>query len=193
VFCLRRPSSADIRRFVSAQADSPYSYAAVGNSRTGAPPGFVVDHNRVRIGQGESDYRRAIDAVCRWEMFNLTWVSLCWPDAPVKVGTGVAVLVKHLGVWSLNATRIVYVVADEGDVQRFGFAYGTLADHVESGEERFTVEWRQADDSVWYDIFAFSQPRHPLAKIGKPVSRSLQRRFARDSMSAMVNAVAPVA
>jgi uncharacterized protein (UPF0548 family) len=28
----------------------------------------------------------------------------------------------------------------DGPVRRFGFAYGTLPDHVESGEERFTVE-----------------------------------------------------
>jgi uncharacterized protein (UPF0548 family) len=189
MFLLRRPSSSEIRRFLSAQSGSLYSYAAVGESRTGAPRGFSVDHNRVQLGQGERDYRRAIDAVCRWEMFHLTWVSVCWPDAPLKAGTDVAVIVKHAGVWSLNAARVVYVVADDGDVQRFGFAYGTLDDHAECGEERFTVEWRRADDSVWYDIFAFSQPRHVLARIGNSYSRALQRRFARDSMEAMITAV----
>jgi uncharacterized protein (UPF0548 family) len=28
-------------------------------------------------------------------------------------------------------------------MRRFGFAYGTLAQHAESGEERFTVEWNR--------------------------------------------------
>jgi uncharacterized protein (UPF0548 family) len=77
-------------------------------------------------------------------------------------------------------------VIDEGQAQRtrFGFAYGTLPDHVERGEERFTVEWR-ADDSVWYDIYAFSRPKHPLARLGFPITRMLQKRFVRDSLAIM--------
>jgi uncharacterized protein (UPF0548 family) len=74
-------------------------------------------------------------------------------------------------------------------VRRYGFAYGTLADHMATGEERFTVEWRRADHSVWYDILAFSRPRHPLARVGLPFGRALQRRFARDSMAAMHRAM----
>jgi len=69
--------------------------------------------------------------------------------------------------------------------RRFGFAYGTLADHAEQGEERFSIEWSSADDSVWYDIFAFSQPRHWSARVGKPAARLLQKRLARNSMAAM--------
>lgn len=189
MFLIRRPSTSDIRRFLSEQSHSAYSYAAVGESMIGAPRGYAVDHNRVRIGRGEADFRRAVDAVRRWEMFNLGWVELCYPDTPLAVGSNVAVLVHHLGIWSLNACRIVYSVNDEGDTRRYGFAYGTLHDHAESGEERFTVEWRRTDDSIWYDLFAFSQPRHLLARAGHPLSRVLQRRFARDSMDAMVKAV----
>ena len=76
-------------------------------------------------------------------------------------------------------------------MNRFGFAYGTLDDHMETGEERFSVEFRREDDSVWYDLFAFSRPRHPLARVGRPISRMLQRRFARDSLAAMTRAVGP--
>ena len=43
-------------------------------------------------------------------------------------------------------------------MKRFGFAYGTLREHAESGEERFTVEWSRDDDRVWYDILAFFAP-----------------------------------
>src|SRR6185436_6673895 len=70
-------------------------------------------------------------------------------------------------------------------IRRFGFAYGTLPDHIERGEERFLIEWDRKDDSVWYDILAFSQPRHPLVRLGAPVARLMQKRFARDSISAM--------
>jgi uncharacterized protein (UPF0548 family) len=112
-------------------------------------------------------------------------VTVVPPGKPLEVGTTVAVQTKTFGFWSLNAARIVYVI-DERQIQnaRFGFAYGTLPDHVERGEERFMVEW-QADDSVWYDIYAFSRPKHPLARLGFLVTRMLQKRFARDSLVAM--------
>jgi uncharacterized protein (UPF0548 family) len=57
----------------------------------------------------------------------------------------------------------VYVIDEEGPVKRFGFAYGALAEHEESGEERFTIEWNRDDDKVWYYILAFSRPRQMLA------------------------------
>jgi uncharacterized protein (UPF0548 family) len=101
----------------------------------------------------------------------------------------VAVLAHALGVWWLNAARIVYVVDETRDIHRFGFAYGTLKPHVEKGEERFLVEWNRSDDRVVYDLRAFSRPRHPLAVLGYPAARWLQRRFARDSMRAMVRCV----
>jgi len=81
-------------------------------------------------------------------------------------------------------------VDEEGTVKRFGFAYGTLAEHAESGEERFSIEWNRADDTVWYDIRAFSRPRQMLARLmGYPLSPSLQKRFAEGSKAAMLRSV----
>jgi uncharacterized protein (UPF0548 family) len=122
-------------------------------------------------------------------MFSMPWVSLYWPSAPIQVGTNVAVSVHHLGFYSLNACRIVYVVDEESPIKRFGFAYGTLAEHAETGEERFTIEWNRENDWVWYDILAFSRPRKMLARLGYPLSRLLQKRFAKDSKAAMLRAV----
>jgi len=92
-------------------------------------------------------------------------------------------------IWILNACRIVYVIDDTGPTDIFGFAYGTLPGHVERGEERFSVQWNYADDSVWYDILAFSRPNHWLARLGYPYVRRLQKRFARASQQAMLSAV----
>lgn len=66
-------------------------------------------------------------------------------------------------------------------MRRSGFAYGTLTCHVERGEERFAVEWL-ADDSVWYDLRAFSRPQLWAARLAKPVARApapLRARFGR--------------
>ncbi len=66
---------------------------------------------------------------------------------------------------------------------------GTLPGHVERGEERFAVEWRTTDDSVWYEVFAFAHPAHPLAKVGRPFVRQSPSRFAADSLRDMAAAV----
>jgi uncharacterized protein (UPF0548 family) len=123
-------------------------------------------------------------------MFNIPWLTLYWASAPIRYGTDVAVLVHHFGFWSLNACRVVYVIQDNtAESSRFGFAYGTLIEHAERGEERFTVEWNRMDDSVWYEILAFSRPKSILAKIAHPLSRLIQHRFATASAEAMLQAV----
>jgi len=189
VFSLTAPSEDEIRRFISKQSDSGYSYPDVGASATTVPTGYNVDHNRVQLGRGEGTWQRAAEAIRAWRMFSMPWVSLHWPSAPIQVGTDVAVSMRHFGFYSLNACRIVYVVDEEGPIERFGFAYGTLGEHAESGEERFTVEWNRDDDMVWYDILAFSRPRQMLARLGYPLSRSLQRKFAKGSKLAMLQSV----
>jgi uncharacterized protein (UPF0548 family) len=149
-----------------------------------------VDHNRVRLGEGEATFEKAVAALRAWKMFDFGWIEVFPPDAPIDVGTTVAVLACHHGFWSLNACRIVYLIdEDDGDVRCRGFAYGTLPGHGERGEERFSVEWNRSSDSVIYDLYAFSRPNHLLSKIGHPLARRLQRRFARHSMRAMIRAV----
>jgi uncharacterized protein (UPF0548 family) len=49
----------------------------------------------------------------------------------------VAVLIRHLRFWSLNGARVLCNVGGAGDDGRFVFAYGTLTNHAESGEELF--------------------------------------------------------
>jgi uncharacterized protein (UPF0548 family) len=84
---------------------------------------------------------------------------------------------------------VVYLINEDGPVKKFGFAYGTLASHVERGEERFTIEWHADDDSVWYDILAFSRPNKFIVKLGLPLTRMLQKRFARDSLAVLAKTV----
>ena len=130
-------------------------------------------------------YAKACEGLQAWKQFDLGWITIRPENAPIAVGSTVAVLAHHIRFWSLNACRIVYVIDEETEVKRFGFAYGTLADHAEKGEERFTIEWNLSDDSVWYDILAFSQANKMAAKLGYPITRMFQRRFARDSMRRM--------
>jgi uncharacterized protein (UPF0548 family) len=186
MFLLTKPNREGIRRFLSSQKDQPFSYLDADIAARESPRGYTFDHNRIKLGEGADAFRRAVEALERWEMFNIGWLQLCWPDAPIEIGTMVAVLADLRCVWSLNACRIARVFDEQEDVRRYGFVYGTLPDHVERGQESFIVEWNRVDDSVWYDLAAYSQPNQLLAKLGYPLTRALQKRFARDSMQAML-------
>jgi uncharacterized protein (UPF0548 family) len=181
---IRKPSEARVRRLLEAQKGRSFSYPEAGSSRHAPPPGYTLDHHRVRLGRGQEIFREAAAALRRWKMFDLGWLQLLWPNAPIEPGAVVAVLVRWPPFWFLNACRIVYVLEEQAPLRRFGFAYGTLPEHAERGEERFSVEW-QPDDSVWYDILAFSCPNQWISRLGRRSVRRLQLRFALDSMAAM--------
>lgn len=183
---IARPTAERVQRFLDEQRALPFSYAEVGATLATPPSGFELDHNRAHIGHGRECFECACRALRSWRMFDLGWVDVADHAAPIETGTCVAILARVLGVWSLNACRIVRVVESRTiDVERFGFCYGTLPGHVECGEERFTIELDPRTGDVTYDILAFSKPRPWWARAAKPCLRRLQRRFARDSISVM--------
>lgn len=186
---LRKPSAEAVRRFLTAQRELPFTYDAVGATAGSPPAGYVVDRTRVQLGEGERVFLSASEAFRRWEQFNLGWVKAGPSRAPIRDGEVIAVMGRAIGIWWINACRVVYAISEQGPVSRFGFAYGTLPGHVESGEERFLVEWDRSSNIVWYDIVAFSRPNHLLSRVGYPIVRRLQKRFGRDSATSMLRAV----
>jgi uncharacterized protein (UPF0548 family) len=186
---LRRPSTESIREFMVAQSKLGLTYSAIGATATVPTAGYAVDHTRIKLGEGEEVFTRAKAALERWDQFRLGWVEAWPPETPIQVGEVVAVIAHQIGLWWLNACRIVYVVDGPGPIRRFGFAYGTLPDHAESGEERFVVEWDRASGEVWYDILAFSRPYQFLARLGYLYTRRVQKRFREESALAMLTAV----
>lgn len=189
MFKITEPSEQDVTRFISSQRDLKFTYPEVGATNTTPPvAGYTLDHNRIQLGQGEATFKLGMEALKNWRQFELGWVTVVPRGVTIEVGATVAVKARAFGTWSLSASRVVYVI-DES--RCFGFAYGTLPDHVECGEERFLIEWL-ADDSVWYDILAFSKPRHPLVRLSSPLARLLQKRFARESLLILKNLTNPV-
>jgi uncharacterized protein (UPF0548 family) len=190
VILLTQPSEEQARNLLAAQRHLPFTYEAVGAADRTPPEGYTVDRNRVRLGTGPATFERAREALRRWEEIPGGWMRLLWPDAALEVGATVGVLAGAAGIWTLSACRVAYLIDEDGPPRRFGFGWGTLPMHVAQGEERFVVEWRREGDTVWYDIVAFSRPNSRLLRLGRPVMRLMQRRFARDSKAAMVRAVA---
>jgi len=186
---LRRPSTETIRGFLASQSKLGFTYTAVGATASLPPADYVVDHTRIKLGQGEEVFMKAKAALGRWQQFRLGWVEVWSPETPIQTGEVVAVIARNVGLWWLNACRIVYVVDEEEPIQRYGFAYGTLPDHAETGEERFLVERDRASGEVWYDILAFSRPHLLLTRLGYPFVRRVQKRFAEASAAAMLRVV----
>jgi uncharacterized protein (UPF0548 family) len=186
---LRRPSTEMLCEFLTAQSKLPFSYAAVGATASQPPAGYVVDHTRIRLGQGEEVFMKAKDALRQWEHFRLGWMEAWSPKTTIEKGDAVAIVARQLGLWWLNACRIVYVVDEEEPIWRFGFAYGTLPDHAATREERFLVEWDRATGEVWYDILAFSRPHQLLTYLGYPYVRWVQKRFGRESAAGMIRSM----
>jgi uncharacterized protein (UPF0548 family) len=189
------PNDARVESLRATQAPLEFSYREVGATRRitreTAPAGFNYDENRVLLGRGEKAFAAASEALRAWAMFPRPWTRIDPPHAPLREGTIVAMRAQALGLWWLNACRIIYVIDEtlSSATRRFGFAYGTLPAHVECGEERFSVELH-ADGQVWYDLRAFSRPRYWAVRLASPIARRLQRRFVRDSTAAMQHAVA---
>ncbi len=190
MYLFKKPSDEQISQFIEAQSQLEFTYPSVGATRNGnQPSGFLVDHNRIHLGSGQATFDAARRALCEWQHYRFDWIKLHRPDVDPAPNQTVGVLARALGLWVLNACRVVYVVEEEQPVRRFAFAYGTLPEHAESGEERFQVEWNSVDDSVWYDILAFSRPNQLLARLGYPYVRSKQTQFARESKLMMKAAV----
>jgi uncharacterized protein (UPF0548 family) len=188
MFLIRRPSRQVVERFARESLSLPLSYHPIGI--IGNPPeGYDLDETFVGLGHGEAVFERAKAALAAWRHFDFNWVEV-FPGAPsLAPGTDIAVLIHHLGFWSLNGGRVLYGVGDRLHGPTFGFAYGTLSNHAERGEEVFEVSLRPETGEVVYRVRAASRPRAVLARVAYPVVRLLQARFRRESGEAMRRAV----
>lgn len=191
MFYISKPMAKEIDDLIKSQANLPFSYKDVGATKNRTPPkDFPLNQVRKKLGNGETIFKKAVEAVNSWQMYALDWTRVSPENAPIKEGEIVVTMINHLGFWSLNPCKIIYLIDEKNDeIQKFGFAFGTLPAHSETGEEQFLIEWNQATDEVFYEIYAFAKPHNPLAKIGFPYVSYLQKSFAADSFKAMLNFV----
>jgi uncharacterized protein (UPF0548 family) len=177
LFEISFPSAAQLDALIAQQKNAPLSYPRTNEKLKG----YDYDDNRAYLGDGEAVFAAAKQAIRHWAMFEGNWARIYSDKTPIQTGEIVVMCAYLFGVWWLNASRIVYTV-DEPNA--FGFAYGTLQHHAESGEELFQVEMDDAG-KVWYRLRAFSKPRFWMARMTYPLARVFQRRFIRDSFKNM--------
>lgn len=186
---LGEPSRDQVRAAMQAGTVAPFTYSQLGGTRDGAPAGWRVDHLERTIGQGDEAWRRAVGALRAWKQFELGWVAPFDATVPIVEGATFAFVSKQLGVYSINVCRIVYVIDEpSGPLRRFGFAYGTVGDHVVRGEERFLLSCDEGGQ-VRFAIDKFSRPANPLVWLAGPVATRLQRRFSEEAVARLAEEV----
>ena len=147
------------------------TYPEVGRTRGALPPGYAHVSRQAPIGSGQQQFAAAADALLSWQLQRRAGVRVRASVDRVSEGA-VAVLLLGLGPLAVRApVRVVYLIDEP---RRKGFAYGTLPDHPESGEEAFVVEHAE-DDTVTCRIIAFSRPATWLTRLGGPLATLTQR------------------
>eukprot|EP00903_Cladosiphon_okamuranus_P014474 g13426.t1 len=165
------------------------------------PKGFRVNARRVLLGSGQKVYERAVREGLRERgvVNRLSWADLEVAEQDSRrwrEGMGLLTVVKCYGLlWSANPCRLVYAHWDRNLPRELGkgrcssVAFSTVAGHLIEGEERFSVEFREHDSSVWLDLYSVSRGSGVLGKVAMPFIRPIQKAFFAGQCREMLNLV----
>jgi uncharacterized protein (UPF0548 family) len=150
------------------------TYPEVGATRPGVdlPAGYRHVRRHLQIGRGVDPFRAAADTLASWGVQRGAGVKVRASADRVAVGVDVTVGigVGPIRIWA--PCRVVWVIDEP---TRYGWGYGTLRGHPESGEEAWMVSI-DAAERVWGEIRAFSRHATWYARLGAPVVRIVQDR-----------------
>lgn len=156
--------------------DIGVTYPEVGATRLGPlPPGYRHLTYRTRVGRGGLVMDAAARALLGWRMHEEAGVRV---DATPRWAAPGLVVVSHIGLGRLRLRAPCRVVWTETSQRRVGFGYGTLPGHPVRGEEAFVLTYTP-DDTVWFEVRAFSRPSRWHMRLAGPLGPVLQREYAR--------------
>jgi uncharacterized protein (UPF0548 family) len=171
MFHFAMPGDATLETLLQAATKEPLPE---GPWNTAKMPGFLRADHTVRIGHGGHDFDSACEALRQWTHYAQDWIRV-YPRPPkLEAGSTFVVAAKTYGMWSTSACRVYEVIEQSTPTKRFGFAYRTLAHHVEQGDARFVVEQRN-DGDVMLEIRTISRLKHLLPRLLSPLGRRVQR------------------
>jgi uncharacterized protein (UPF0548 family) len=154
------------------------TYPEVGATRGETlPPRYRHVRRHAVLGAGADAFRRAVDGLRRWDMQRGTGLRVPESTPPPAVGMRVTASLAGLEI----PCEVVWVLDEE---RRYGYGYGTLPGHPESGEEAFEVRL-DAADRVWMEIRAFSRPARWYTRLAGPLGWLAQDLATRRYLAAM--------
>ncbi|RQP11335.1 MAG: DUF1990 domain-containing protein [Microbacteriaceae bacterium] len=170
------------------------SCSAVGMSRPDAvvPRGFRVRARRIRLGEGDALWRRAVDVVSGWRIKTAIGFEVSPDDDRVVAGRDYDTTYRSRLVRQFEPVRVVWV-AEEAALR--GFGYAMRPGHPLTGEECFLVE-RDVDGVVWLVVRSVTRVSRgrwrwlaPGVRIGV---RVFQRRYAESAVNLILGTDAPL-
>jgi uncharacterized protein (UPF0548 family) len=184
VISLRRLSPTTIAALVDRARSAALTYAEVGASRDEPlPSGYHHVQTSERIGDADA-FDVAVTGLRTWVAHEGAGLRV-YPKDPVEPNATIVAITSIGPIQIVVACRVVSVFKEPDS---FGFAYGTLHGHPESGEESFVVERR--DGATYFSVRAFSKPVDPMARLAGPVGRAVQRSVTRKYVAALRRYVA---
>lgn len=148
------------------------------------PRGYRETRYRTVLGVAPGVFEHAKDALQNRVMYPAPLSALRPENAPLTPGATLVVVLNLFGCQALNAIRVL-AIDDRPDDYRL--VVGTLPGHALVGKEVFRIV--REDERVVYELYAVSKPRHWLTKLGWPLTRWVQRRFARKSLEGVARAL----
>jgi uncharacterized protein (UPF0548 family) len=161
-----------MKQMVEDRKGAEPTYSDIGATLAGKrPEGFHHDRYEIVLGQGPETFQRAVTGLKTWKAHRLPAMRVFPDDQAIRTGATVVVTLGTPIVALAVPCRIVSVIDGQ---TRWGFAYGTLPGHPEQGEEAFVISM-SPDQTVRFEIEAFSRPGDPLVRLSGPIGRGIQK------------------
>jgi uncharacterized protein (UPF0548 family) len=146
--------------------------------------GYAHDVYRVSLS---GPFARAIESLLSYQIFapQRMFACVCTPDRRVAFG---ATIVQRIILGPAAIESAVRVIEFEKSADRAYFAYATLKGHAERGLASFAVQ--STAGVVTFEAQAWSKPGTWLTKLGRPISRVVQRALTREAVESFSNRVA---
>jgi uncharacterized protein (UPF0548 family) len=168
---LPHPDQGELDDLLARAREADLTYDHVGSTLVAGGSRRSERGGSVEVGAGDGVFERAVAALRGWRAHEGIGALVHPGDAPLQVGSTLLVVLRA-GPFAVVAPDRVVAVVDEPD--RFGFAYGTLAGHAESGEESFVVR-RHDSGVVSMTVRVDARPATLPARVAAPVVNRLQR------------------
>jgi len=124
-------------------------------------------------------FSAAVDRLLTYQIFapNRLIARVCTEDHRISLG---ATIVQRV-VWGpLAIETAVRVIEFEQTPHRAYFSYATLRGHTERGIASFAVA--QEPERIKFEAQAWSRPGNWLSRIGRPLSRAVQKALTREAV-----------
>jgi uncharacterized protein (UPF0548 family) len=159
-------------RLVTSLRGTQPTYTDVGATLAGIEPeGFHHDRYEILLGRGTETFRRAVTGLRGWKAHAGPGVRVFPHEEVIAAGATVVVTLGTPFLALAAPCRIVGVLDEQA---QWGFAYGTLPGHPEKGEEAFVVSI-SPDETVHFEIVAFSRPADLLVRLSGPLGTGIQK------------------